>query len=361
MKKILFTASVFIFVPLIVWGAEFYLADKPLILNETIKDNFYTAGGNLNLSGAIEGDLIIAGGTVNVTGAVSGDVLVLGGTVNINGQVNQDVRIAGGNIIIGGVINGELSAAGGQIEILSGARVVRNVYLAAGRIIFNGAADDNLRIRAAEIMLGGNAQINGNFEYYSSQKAIIHNNAKINGATVFHQRTIAKSADVRRLPWLPFLTFWRLAEIFSAIILSNLIYHIWPVELSKMLALALAVPRRELARGFTLFFIIPIGIVIFSLTLIGIPLAIIAIFGYAALIILGIAACSLLAAAIIAKFIFNKDETELTWWLISLGALTIGLIKIIPYVGWIIVFLLYLTAFGALGNKLYHKLLPQEK
>jgi len=346
--------------PATAFGAEFRAGDKTLNSTEVIQDNLYATGGNFNLLGTVNGDLIVAGGTINVLGAVTGDILVTGGTVNINGRVGQDVRAMGGTVVISGQIGGELVVAGGDISVANGASIAKSAYLVGGRASVDGSIGKNLEIRSAEVALGSAAKVAGNFDYYSQKEANIVSGAKINGDVVFHQKQIKKPAYTHKFPWLAFMTFWWLAGIAGATILAWLMFYLWASESKNMITAAFSSPGRELIRGLVLLFMIPIAAIICLITVIGFPLAIIGGFLFVAIAILAAAVSSLLTASLIAKFLFKRKETELNWWLILLGVLALAIIKLIPLVGWIIAFLIYLAALGVLANKIYRKLLPDK-
>ncbi len=361
MKKIIFLISIFLLLPAAAFGAEFRAGDKTINSTEVIQGNLYAAGGNFNLMGTVDGDLIVAGGTINVLGTVTRDILILGGTVNINGRVGEDVRIAGGTVVISGRVDGEVIATGGEINVVSGAIIAKSAYLVGGKVSLDGLVGKNLQIRSSEVALGSTAKITGNFDYYSQKEANIASGAKINGDVIFHPEKIKKSAYAYKFPWLTFITFWWLVGIAGATILAWLLFYLWPSESKNMIAAVFSSPGRELIRGFVLFFMIPIAAIICLVTLIGLPLAMIGGFFFVALTILAAAVSGLLMAALMAKFLFKKKGTELNWWLILLGIFTLAIIKLIPFVGWIITFLIYLTAFGVLTNKIYAKFLPDNK
>jgi len=361
MKKYLgLFVGLVLLLPVTAFGAEFRAGDKTLNATETIQDNLYMAGGNLNLMGTVDGDLIVAGGTINILGTVTGDVLAAGGTINISGQVGGDIRAVGGTIMINGQTSGEVVLTGGDLSVANGASIGKNAYLIGGKISMDGLVGKNLEIRSSKIALGSTAKIAGNFNYYSQKEADIVSGAKINGDVIFHPEQIKKPTYAHKFPWLAFITFWWLVGIAGATILAWLLYYLWTNESKDMIATAMSSPGRELLRGFILLFMIPITTIICLITVIGLPLAIMSSFFFIALTVLAAAVSGLLTASLIARFLFKKKEAGLNWWLIFLGVLALAIIKLIPLVGWIISFLIYLTAFGLLTNKIYKKLLSDK-
>jgi hypothetical protein len=317
----------------------------------------YIAGGNLNIAGTIDGDLYIAGGTINIMGTVTKDVVVAGGTVIINGRVGEDLRMAGGNITLSGPVGGELVAAGGNINILQGATVARGAYFGGGTINMNGSVGRDLTIAGDEIVLGPGARVAGNFDYYSSREAKIDVAAGVSGATNFHKQADKKQQQKAAAGWLAFVGLWWVVGVIGMIILSFILFYVWRKESGEMINNAFLSPGKELLRGFVILFLTPIAAVLLMISIIGFPLAFILLFAYIALAILASAVAGLIGAALLLK-LFKKNTANLNWWIIAIGVFVLAIIKFIPFIGWIIAFLVYLVSLGVLSQKLYHKLSP---
>jgi len=348
--------------PLAAGAAEFKTGNA-VSLNETVRDNMYAVGGTANIAGTVEGDLYVAGGTVNLMGTVTGDVVVVGGTVIITGKVGQDLRMIGGNATVGGPIGGELVMAGGNISVLPGTTIGGGAYVAGGNINFGGSVKGNLVIAGDQIVLAEGLKVAGDFDYYSQKEMAIGAGVSIAGATNFHKQEMkGQAAPVKKSvgAWFAFISFWALVSLAGAVIISCLLFYLWPQDSRDMIKSAFASPGKELVRGFVVLFIVPIAAIICLATLIGLPVGFFMIFFYIALVILSAAATGLLWAAMLAKFIFKRKETELNWWLIILAVVVLAIIKLIPFIGWIIGFLTFLVGVGVLSNKLYSKLAPQK-
>jgi len=356
--------------PLAAGAAEFKTGNA-VSLNETVRDNMYAVGGTVNIAGTVEGDLYVAGGTVNLMGTVTRDVVVFGGTIIITGKIGQDLRVVGGNATIGGPIGGELVAAGGNISVLPGTTIDGGAYVAGGNINFGGSVKGNLVIASDQIVLAEGLKVEGNFDYYSQKELVIKKMAtgekvssgttiSVNGTITFHQQATREQGRVNKFPLLAFLTFWWLMGIAGMTIFACILFYAWRKDSENMISTAMAKPGRELLRGFISFFIIPIAAVMIMITVLGLPIGFMVLLSYGVFLLLSTAVSGLLAASLMAKFLFNKKETDLNWWLILLGVLVLAIIKLIPWFGWIISFLIYLVAFGVLTNKIYAKFLPEK-
>lgn len=86
------------------------------------------------IDGAFFGNLTsVGGGTVTVNGELTGDLVSMGGPILITGRVTGDVSAIGGPVTVdGGRVTGELSAVGGRITLAGTARVDGDIYSLSG-------------------------------------------------------------------------------------------------------------------------------------------------------------------------------------------------------------------------------------
>jgi cytoskeletal protein CcmA (bactofilin family) len=381
MKKLFLISLVAIFlVPLLAYGAEFKTAKDNYYLDsgQVIGDNLYVAGGSVNINGVAQKDLIAAGGTVIVNGSVGEDLTAIAGTLSILGTIKDDARVGGGNIIIGGNIGGELLLAGGQISILSGASIAKGATIFSGnfndegairndatvyggKVYINGEVSGNLMVKAQEVTLGPKALIKGNFDYYTQNKAVISDGAQVLGSSNFHPTQYVQKAGFVAKAFLGFITAWWLIKLLMLIVAALVIFFIFrqgTIDLVKHAALNF---WKELLRGFVLFFIIPIAIIIAILTIVGIMPALIAMIIYLLMLVLGTVFGGLIAGGFISKWLFRRESYSLEWYMVILGVFIFQLVKLIPFIGWMVSGAIFLVALGSLYGGLYVKFEPRKK
>ncbi len=377
MKKILFLNVLFAvlaIVPVLAYGATFK-AGQNYYLNssEKINDNLYAAGADVNIAGATGGDLFIAGGNVIVSGSVGADLAAAGGTLNVSGDVAGDMRLAGGNIIITSYAGGELLAAGGQITLMSGSVIGKDVKIVGGsinyegnvgggavikgnKVYINGAVGKDLSVKAREITLGPKALIGGRFDYYSPKEATIESGATVRGAVNFHKIEMPAKRPIRAGIIFGIFTLALLVKTLMFITASLAVLYLARTHVKSIIREASFNFWKEAGRGFILFVVAPVAIIISFVTLIGITLGVIALFVYLALITIAAVIAVLLFAQLALKYIFKKENYELNWWVIILAVLALGLITLVPIVGWLFTFIIFFTALGSLANYVYKKL-----
>ncbi len=167
--------------------------------DEVVNDDLYVAAREIYIDGTVNGDLIAAGGYVEVNGVITGDVMIAGGGVNLNGIVQDDARIAGGGVVVSGKVGNDLLVAGGGsafsgmpsfpikigqhniaqgVQLTGNATVGGDAYVVGGQGDLAGSIKKNLVAAMSAISFGGkvdgNAALNG-------QNITIRNTSKVVG------------------------------------------------------------------------------------------------------------------------------------------------------------------------------------
>jgi hypothetical protein len=325
--------------------------------------NAYVAGGNVEVMNPVGGDLLAAGGTVSVSGKVGQDIMVAGGTVNIVSASAQDVRVVGGNITIGGKFTGELAVAGGQITVLPETTIANDSYVGGGTVNFGGNEAGNLTIaggavridgvvagnltitKAKQVTIGSHAVIKKNFEYTAATQAVMEQGAQVTGQTVFHQAAPPAPRNGALWAFAGIVTAWFFIKFIVALTAAYLLWYLRKKDMQSILEAVQTSFWRELLRGFSFMVLIPIAVIIAFVTIIGAIPALVALLVYIAVLVLASPIAFIFTASL-----FKKNSMEIAWYHILLGALVFCIVGIIPFVGWIACFVVYLVSLGGLVN-----------
>lgn len=259
---------------------------------QTIDDDLFITGESVRVSGRVKGDVYAAGGRVVIDGNVNGDVLAAGGTINVGGRVGGSVRAAGGIINIDkAIIGGGLTTLGGDVNIsptakINGGAVVGagNYILdgsvthgltgGAGQMIINGLVGKDIHVGAGSLQLGKNAKISGNLIYSSQQKLLVDNTAVIGGTTrqIIPQEQILRQTSHRARFWGQLgLHFW---SYLSSLLIGLILIKFFPKQIN---AVEQNIRQRTWASfgwGLAGMFLTAPALLLISLTIIGIPLAV---------------------------------------------------------------------------------------
>lgn len=376
MKKIFLGVLVagLVLAPVLAGAATFKTGDSYYLdPGSVIDDNLYSAGGEVLITGQVNGDLMAAGGTITISGPVQGDVAVAGGTLNISGKVSGDTRVAGGNIIILNSTGGELVAAGGQISVLPGSSIGKDAKIAGGQINFagdvakklvikgetvyvNGKVGGDLSVEAREVKLGPGASVAGNFDYSSVAEAKMEAGASVKGETNFKKidRT-PKEKDAKGF-FLGFIGVAWIVKTIMFIVAGLVLVYLFSVQTKSVIGEATSRFWKEALRGFVVLVVVPVAAILCFITVIGVPIGFILLLLYMAAILLSAIMSILVFGQLAAKHVFKKQNYQLNWWVVILAALALGLISLIPFVGWIFTFIIFLSAFGSTTNFIYKKL-----
>jgi cytoskeletal protein CcmA (bactofilin family) len=377
MNKKLFSVilAFFMVIPFLVCGATMEAGDNYyLASSSTVNDNLYVASPDANISGIVTGDLFVFGGNVLVVGTVEGDLMSAGGTLNISGRVSGDERVAGGNIMISNFVGGDLLVAGGQISVLSGAVIEKDVEIAGGNINFsgesngklsinggnvyiNGKVNGDLSINAESVKLGPNAVIAGNFKYSSLNEAVLEEGAKINGTIDFSKMSISENKEMPiKQSFFGFITFGLIIKLITLIFTVLIFFYLFKNQAEAIVKEGVSNFWKNTGKGFILLVVVPVAIILSFITVIGSVLGVIAMFSYIVLLIVSSIVANLFFAQLCMKYIFKKEEQKLNWWIIVLSILVFGLISLIPFIGWLFKFIIFLTAFSSLTGYIFNKL-----
>lgn len=130
-------------------------------VSESVTGNLYVAGKTVAINAPISADLICAGSEVEINAPVGADILLGGGDVTINSKTGGDVRMAGGEVTLNADVAGDLIIAGGELHIPKGITISGDVYIAGGKVIFDGTALGDVNMAGGEVAFNGVAE--GNF------------------------------------------------------------------------------------------------------------------------------------------------------------------------------------------------------
>jgi cytoskeletal protein CcmA (bactofilin family) len=354
-------AALLLLFPVLALALEMRAHDQPTIgANETIAGDIYIAGGSVTHLGKVEGDFVGAGGTVLVQGPVGADVMVSGGTVTVVGPVADDVRVAGGNVTVNSLVTGDVVAFGGQLTIAGhiggdvvayggtiriDAPVTGDVRLGGGNIYINAPIAGTVRIDAAEkVTLGQSAAIAGDLIYSSASEASVENGARVEGATAYTPRPDIREAATEGL--IAFLSLWFIAKFFMMLVaamLVGLIFKRYATELGRR---ALVQPLPEFATGLVTVIVLPIISGILLVTIVGIPLGLLGLFLFAAMLVFGGIIAPIVLGSLLNSWIFTKP-IEVSWKTILMGVAAFYLAGFVPFVGTLARLFFFFLALGA--------------
>ena len=276
------------------------------------------------INAIISGDVVVAGGDLFIGHHVKGDVIAAGGSILLRGDILDDVRTAGGNIVIDATIGDDLIASGGRINISSDSTINGNAWLAG------------VKLEGGEIEILEGSIIHGDLNYSSPHEAVIHDSAQITGKVSYEQTE-----------WQQPHRGTGIIFVLTMIVASIVLLKSFPGFTMSSVSRISAEPLKSLGAGFLTLVVIPLvaGLMMAIVLELWVGLSIMAV--YLVALILGFVVACFSVADWGARRL-NKDinSTRGRLFSVSLVIIALGLIRAIPVIGGLFMFLLLLAGLG---------------
>lgn len=275
---------------------------------EPVAGSLHSAAGHVRVNAPVQGSLRVAAGRIEVgpDAVIGRNASLAGGEITVSGAVTNDLHAAGGKIVIDGPVGGNASVAGGTLELGPNARI-------AGKLKFRGG----------ELRRDPAAQVDGAVEHVSGRK---------------HRRALTTGER--------FLRGW--------------IWTFGLVVLAAIIAAALPGPSRRMAQelrdrpwmtpllGFLALTAIPVAALLMMVTIIGIPLGLLAFLGYAALLLVGYVWLSVVVGGLLLDRL-NAEAAAKTAWRVGaavVAMLVLAVVVRIPFLGALVTFAALIAGVG---------------
>jgi hypothetical protein len=303
-----------------------------------VGDDARVVAETFKLDGAVGGELAVAAHTADIDGSIGDDLYVAGEDVQLgqNTHIGQDARIFGSDVLVKGRINRNLDVSGETVAIL--ARVTGDVT-----------------VHARHIILGPGTLIEGKLTWRSPNQPDIPEDAIVQGGV---------SGDIIKgwqregvLSWAsPFHgapraaifageAAGRIMVALSAFALGLLLVMLTPHYADRVFVTARERWAVSFMWGLALLLMTPIAAFILILTIVGIPLGILALLSLPIFMLWGYA----VGAGAIGAAILRRQTTQGRILALALGIAIITALALVPYVGWLIWAITMMLGLGALS------------
>ncbi len=331
---------------------------------EVVDDDLYVAGGTITIDGTVNGDLWAAGNVIIVNGTVKGSVMAAGRTININGDVGHAVRAVGETVIINSDVSGDVMVGCGQANIASTARVGGDLLLGATNARIDGLIEGIIKGGGEGVTIGGEvrgnvdlkvesltilptANIQGDLTYTSEEEADIQSGAQI-GGTITHNLPEVKEERARGFPFVLFSGIGgKVTGFLMAFIAGLVIILLFPRRLKSMAESIRTRPGSSAGWGALVLFVTPIAAVIVCITIIGIPVGLIALALWGIAIYLAQIPVGLFIGRWIIGHYKKVEGKAIMIGALALGLVILKLLGLIPHLGFFIGIAVALFGMGA--------------
>jgi hypothetical protein len=332
-------------------GEDHFQAGRTVVLSEPIRGDALLAGGTVESNASVGGDATLAGGEVTVRATVGDDLYVAGGRVEIDALVAGNARIAGGRVRIEpeSRIEGGVSVAGG--DVTAQGSYGRYLTASGGSVTIGGEIDGDVRVFAGSLTVLPGTRIAGRLSYRTDDEVTLPADVVIGGG-VARDAGVPEGRRARERDWNPMAVAAGVAWLWLAGLLAvGLLLAFGLARFSHQTTRALMEqPWIGMGVGFLVLVCVPAVALALVFTLIGIPLALILVLLYFAMLIGAYVVGALyLGDRGLARLRPNAPVTG-AWRLLALFVVLLGLAILggIPVLGDIARFAVLLLGLGGI-------------
>jgi hypothetical protein len=346
--------------------SKVFIKDEIKLSNSN--EEVFVIGENIELNGLFENDFIGMGKNISGNFKINGDFLSFALNQKISSIIENDFYSIGSKIFFTGKIGGSFTCMARNIEIenseirgglrimaskvlIENAKVIQKTSIYGSKIKISGIFSDII-LHGEEIEIEKGTKILGDLIYYSPKEIYapgIEIKGKIEWKKSYGEKIKEKTAKLKRIKFLYSL----LSLIFPYILLL-----IWAPNLLK--STVLTVGRnfvKSLIFGFILVIISSFFILVFLITIIGLPIGLILISVFLSTLYISRGFIFIY----LARMIFYKFEDKKFVWILSIiiGILIFNLFSLNPTLKIILNIISCCSGFGAFlldRFKLYKKL-----
>jgi len=328
-----------------------------------LEGDFYFVGDTMRMLGTTTGDVYAVGSAARFEGVVAEDVALVVGTADLAGKISGDARIVGGVVTVSGTVEEDLVVLAGTLVVEEEARILGDVLVYGDRFelkgdvegvleahvksaVIEGSVAHRATVRAREsLAIRGDAHLDDDLVYTAPREAFISDTATVVGEQVYSE-PLAGSLNITSSIVVIVL------EIVMAIVGSVLLAWFFPRWTTELLTRVFRERGPWLALpGFIFLFAIPVLAVLAAASFIGFLPGLLALLGYLFILALSFPVAGIVLGMACAVALKRTDGMQPAW--AAVGAALGVLLGLVPYIGWLLQFLLVVLAFGAILTHAY--------
>lgn len=254
-----------------------YVGAETVKIDGTVTGSLYCAGQSVTITGDVQGDIACAGQSLDYSGTAEGSVRLAGQQVTMNGTSGTDTTIFGQAATVGdkAQIGGDLNG-GAQALTINGS-VAKNLQFGAQSVTINSVIAGDANIGSEKITLGDSAKVNGTLHYAANDELSIDAD-KVGGKVEYNA---IEEGDSETSPLMGIVTAIALMAVTSL-----LIALIAPRFMERSSTIAKSNFGLTLLIGVAAVFMTPLVGLILVISVVGVPLAIVGMLLYTAMLML---------------------------------------------------------------------------
>ena len=335
-------------------GADTFVFGGSVRIDQPVTGDLIAAGGQVDVDAPVAGDAVLAGGNLRVTAKVEQSVVAGGGRLTLDAPIGRNLRVGGGQVEIGpmATIGGNVTVGGGQVTLRG--PVKGNVTVGGGRVLIDGVVEGDVESYAGGLSLGPNARLAGKLRYRSGDALVRDPAATVAGAIerlAMPGRSGAAPAPAPRDDaWGAHTArggpswFWTAGLMAVAALLVAAL----PVTTMRVADGLRTRLGWSLLWGFIALVCIPVAALILLFTIIGIPVALLALLLYAALLLVGYVG-SAIGLGQWALSRLRAGAAQRTGWRVAAAMAAVMLLALLGSLPWVGAFVALLAVVAGIG------------
>lgn len=328
---------------------------------EVVDSDLYIVGGDIVIDGTVNGDIFAAGRSLTINGTVNGAVTLAGQMVTVNGTVARSARLAGQNVNVIGNIKGDAVLAGSAVFISNSAKIGGDLVTGASSLDVSGSVDGGFKGGAGTVSISGtiakdvnidtgsltlapSAIIKSSLTYTSENEATVQSGSRIEGKTTHNipvPKEAKKKGPVAEIPG-------KLLGFIMAFVVGLIIIVVARRRITNMANSIVSKPWHCLGWGALILFATPIACIIVCITLIGLPVGLIALALYGIAIYLSQVPVALCIGRLILGRFREVNSLPILIAALAIGLFILMLLSWIPVLGFIIGLAVAIFGLGSL-------------
>ena len=334
-----------------------FLAGQSVRISANVADDVFAAGRDVTFDSATVKNAIVAGYDVELRNGNVADMITAAANVKIAGTIEDDLVAAARSIRVSsvGTIGGDARLAAETIDMEG--RIGGNMRAAAARITISGKISGKADFLAERIVIASGAVIAGDLIYRSEEEPEIAEGATIGGKI---RRIEIDKSDLGTIGFsiLGIGLFITLSWAVALLLLIIIVQLAFPGFMTVAAGQLQANLWSNLGRGIAGLLLASALAGLFSASILGIPLGIAMFLVIAIVWLLGLVTVSNCIGLLIRRGWRGSVDIRLVGrvgWGIA-GAVVLGIIAFIPFVGGIVASLAIAAGFGAAAAELWKRL-----
>ncbi len=315
--------------------------------DEAVERQLFLVADTLATEGALDDDaFLLVREQAALSGEVGEDLWLMAGKAVLQGHFLEHVRAAGQQVLVTGILDRDLYATAQTVHLATNAVIGGSLYAAGNQVSVEGGIGGDVRIAATSVTLGGTIEgdvsvaaqdivvlpgtiIGGHLSYLSPRELVLDSRVTLGGELIRRVQPAPTASDPAQLLQNALLALFR----GGALLLAALpLLALFSGTAGTACMRLRRQPARCLMSGFALLFAgIPI-IVIATITLLGIPLALLLAAALASAFYIGPAFVALaLGGAILRRQ--GPQSLGIAVGAMALGLLILYSLSVVPLLG----------------------------